>query len=38
MERQKCDYFQTGEYIYIANEWINTSIPQHYSLRSTFIY
>ena len=26
MGRQKCDYFQTGEYIYIANEWININV------------
>lgn len=38
MERQKCDYFQTGEYIYIANEWININVSYMFNKPCWHIY
>ena len=38
MERQKCDYFQTGEYIYIANEWININVSYMFNNPCWHIY
>ena len=38
MERQKCDYFQSGGYIYIANEWININVSYMFDSPRWHIY